>query len=538
MAALLELGVGFDPEFTGRRNLYFGGALAGFSREEIARRESGIIEFSGLGGEIDRPVKTYSAGMMLRLAFSLATSFEPEVLIVDEVLAVGDGEFQSRCLDRIQGLRDRGCTAVLCSHALHQIEAFCSRALWLHRGRVQALGPSREVVGRYRDFCQTGSREWDPAQAREAGSRKICWIEEVKLERPRNGSFRTGDSLELDVSARFLTEFRGTPGLGVAVVRDDGVVVYVTSTIFDGVPLEETGPGEYRARLVLPRLALLEGRYYFNVVATDTAGLQSYDLAEKKEPFSVTHSGSDSGLLRLQTEWGQEEKREKGKSGRREEGEQGVTRSAAERIRTGDLVALGLDPRQARRLSADVNRLLGTCSSAECWRRISRGLLSPAHPFPVHKLLHRTVFDNERDAGPAPIFVPAPESVRDTNLARLQERLGLGSYAELHSWTVENRSGYWESMIRHLGIRFRTPPLKILESTPDAENAAWLPGARLNIAESCFGRGSDTAVVYQREGRPLSSLTRMGLDSSRTASPTHCPAWGWIGAIRSPSTCP
>ena len=187
--------------------------------------------------------------------------------------------------------------------------------------------------------------------------------------------------------------------------------------------------------------------------------------------------------------------------------------SAAERILTGDLVALGLDPRQARRLSAEVNRLLGTCSSAECWRRISSGLLSPAHPFPVHKLLHRTVFDNERDAGPAPIFVPAPESVRATNLARLQERLGLGSYAELHSWTVENRSGYWESMIRHLGIRFRTPPLEILESTPDAENAAWLPGARLNIAESCFGRGSDTAVVYQREGRPLSSLTRKGLDS-------------------------
>ena len=313
VAALLELGVGFDPEFTGRRNLYFGGALAGFSREEIARRESGIIEFSGLGDEIDRPLKTYSAGMMLRLAFSLATSFEPDVLIVDEVLAVGDGEFQSRCLNRIQDLRDRGCTAVLCSHALHQIETFCSRALWLHRGRVQAMGSSRDVVGRYRDFCRSGSREWDPVQAREAGSRKICWIREVRLERPRTGPFRTGESLELDVSARFLPEFRGTPGLGVAVVRDDGVVVYVTSTVFDGVPLHEAGPGDYHARVVFPRMALLEGRYYFNVVATDTAGLQSYDLAEKKEPFSVTHSGSDSGLLRLAVEWGQEEKRKKRK---------------------------------------------------------------------------------------------------------------------------------------------------------------------------------------------------------------------------------
>ncbi len=316
VAALLELGVGFDPEFTGRRNLYFGGALAGFSREEIARRESGIIEFSGLGDEIDRPLKTYSAGMMLRLAFSLATSFEPDVLIVDEVLAVGDGEFQSRCLNRIQGLRDRGCTAVLCSHALHQIESFCSRALWLHRGQVQAMGSSREVLGRYRDFCRTGSREWDPVRAREAGSRKICWIEDVKLQRPRTGPFRTGESLELDVSARFLPEFRGTPGLGVAVVRDDGVVVYVTSTVFDGVPLREAGPGDYRARVVFPRMALLEGRYYFNVVATDTDGLQSYDLAEKKEPFSVTRSGSDAGLVRLKVEWGPGEKRGKSKPAR------------------------------------------------------------------------------------------------------------------------------------------------------------------------------------------------------------------------------
>ena len=99
------------------------------------------------------------------------------------------------------------------------------------------------------------------------------------------------------------------------MVRDDGVVVYVTSTIFDGVPLREAGPGEYHARVVFPRLALLEGRYHFNVVATDTAGLQSYDLAEKQEPFSVAHIGSDSGLLRLEMEWGRGEERETQRSG-------------------------------------------------------------------------------------------------------------------------------------------------------------------------------------------------------------------------------
>ena len=187
--------------------------------------------------------------------------------------------------------------------------------------------------------------------------------------------------------------------------------------------------------------------------------------------------------------------------------------SAAARVRSDDLAALGLEPREAQRLWAEVNRLLGICSAAECWRRVSSGLLSPAHPFPVHQLLHRTVCGNEPDAGPAPIFVPAPASIRETNLVRIQKQLGLKSYVELHSWTVENRSAYWELMIRQLGIRFRTPPVKTLDSTPGAENVRWLPGARLNIAESCFGRGSDPAIVCHREGAPVSSLTRKELDS-------------------------
>lgn len=200
----------------------------------------------------------------------------------------------------------------------------------------------------------------------------------------------------------------------------------------------------------------------------------------------------------------------------------------AERVCRDDLAALGLDPREARRLAAEVNRLLGACSSVECWRRISSGLLSPAHPFPVHKLLHRTVFDNEHDAGPAPIFVPAPDSVRETNLARIQEQLGLDSYSELHAWSVEDRSGYWEMMIRRLGIRFRTPPVKILNSASDAENARWLPGARLNIAESCFGRGAERAVVYQREGAPIASLTRKGLDSMSNRVANALPLLGVV----------
>lgn len=190
-----------------------------------------------------------------------------------------------------------------------------------------------------------------------------------------------------------------------------------------------------------------------------------------------------------------------------------MRRSAAEWVRSADLVALGLEPEEARRLSGEVNQLLDACSAVECWRRISSSLLSPGHPFPVHQLLHRIVFGNDQGTGPAPIFVPAPDFIRETNLVRIQKQLGLDSYSELHSWTVENRSRYWELMIRNLGIRFRTPPVRILDAAPGVEKARWLPGARLNIAESCFGRGSEPAVVYQKEGSPPSGLTRKGLES-------------------------
>ena len=190
------------------------------------------------------------------------------------------------------------------------------------------------------------------------------------------------------------------------------------------------------------------------------------------------------------------------------------------RVRSEDLAALGLEAPEARRLAGEVNHLLGACSAVESWRRISGGLLSPAHPFAVHQLLHRTVFDSERESGAAPIFVPSPESIRETNLARIQEQLALESYADLHSWSVENRSAYWELMIRRLGIRFRTSPVRVLDTKGDAGNPRWLPGASLNIAESCFDRGSEPAVVYQKEGAPLSMLTRKELDalSNRVAN--------------------
>ena len=152
IAALLELGSGFNPEATGRENIYLYAATMGLSREQTEQRLESIVDFSGLRDALDMPVKTYSSGMQVRLAFSVATSVDPDILIVDEALSVGDGVFAKRSFDRVMQLRERGTALLLCSHTLFHVDLFCERCLWLDRGRLQAFGPTSVVVPRYQDY--------------------------------------------------------------------------------------------------------------------------------------------------------------------------------------------------------------------------------------------------------------------------------------------------------------------------------------------------------------------------------------------------
>lgn len=152
VAALLELGSGFNPEFTGRENIYLNAATLGLEKKEIDARLDEIIAFADIGIHIDQPVKTYSSGMHVRLAFSIATSVAPDILIVDEALSVGDGAFARRSFDRIMKIKEQGATVLFCSHTLFHIEYFCDRALWLHQGTVRELGPVSQVLPRYQEF--------------------------------------------------------------------------------------------------------------------------------------------------------------------------------------------------------------------------------------------------------------------------------------------------------------------------------------------------------------------------------------------------
>ena len=167
VGSILEVGTGFHPELTGRENTYLNGAILGMSRREIRAKFDEIVEFSGIGKFIDTPVKRYSSGMYVRLAFAVAAHLDPEVLIIDEVLAVGDYEFQQRCMGRIEDISTSGRTVLFVSHDMQAITRLCTRAYWLHDGRVQAEGPAEEVVSRYLEGASGAGAEvvFEPDEA-------------------------------------------------------------------------------------------------------------------------------------------------------------------------------------------------------------------------------------------------------------------------------------------------------------------------------------------------------------------------------------
>jgi homopolymeric O-antigen transport system ATP-binding protein len=154
VAPLIELGAGFHPDLTGRENIILNGLLLGLSKREIQKREGKIIDFAELGGFIDSPVKQYSSGMFMRLGFAIATEVDPDILLMDEILAVGDAAFQQKCLERIDAFHRQGKTIFMVSHAPGNIRKFCQRALWIHDGVLRADGPADEVLGRYEEILQ------------------------------------------------------------------------------------------------------------------------------------------------------------------------------------------------------------------------------------------------------------------------------------------------------------------------------------------------------------------------------------------------
>lgn len=316
VCALLELGAGFHPEMTGRENVYLVAAIQGRTRQETDALYDDIVAFSGLSKAMDQPVKTYSSGMLIRLAFSVATSVDPDILILDEALSVGDGAFARRSFERIMRFKDAGKTILFCSHSMYQVEAICTRVLWIDQGRVILDGPPHEVVVAYNAFLDQQETPEEPqepslgSQGDEVSREKLADI--IRFERIcLLGALPEEKVLVLEskVSDLVLTAtFKVNPGamkpvVAVTIVGAGGRPIASASTLNDGFEVDVDGSGQGEVRLVFPKIALLKGRYWLNLFLLCDQGLHVFDRAEYAYELIVRQQSSEIGLVCLTHQW-------------------------------------------------------------------------------------------------------------------------------------------------------------------------------------------------------------------------------------------
>jgi ABC-type polysaccharide/polyol phosphate transport system ATPase subunit len=303
VSSILELGSGFHPEFSGRQNIVLNAAMLGLTEAEVREKTPEIIAFSELGEFIDQPLKCYSTGMAMRLGFSIAMQVDPDVVIIDEALSVGDGYFQKKCLDRLQAFLASGKTLLFCSHAMYYVSALCHRALWLREGKVAALGPVREVVGDYERFLMAKSEpgaEAEPTAPRPAGPSRITSVHLLGAE-SELATFGHGEPWCLEVEWE-----TSEPGLsfhlGVGLNRRDGVEVTSFSTHREGLP-PMRGRRRYRARLRVPALPLVKGEFTIYVFLLDETGLHIFDQQVVSRAFLVESASYVFGLVEVEHSW-------------------------------------------------------------------------------------------------------------------------------------------------------------------------------------------------------------------------------------------
>ncbi|MFM1948129.1 MAG: Teichoic acid export ATP-binding protein TagH [Pseudomonadota bacterium] len=337
IGALLELGAGFNPEFTGRENVYLAAAVMGLSGAETDALYESIVEFSGIREFIDQPVKTYSSGMYVRLAFSIATSANPDILVIDEALSVGDGAFAKKSFERIMQLKAQGTTVLFCSHSMYQVESFCDRAVWLDHGQVQMEGPASDVVAAYTDSLRAEGENGalhsaasvaaglekaaakdglaadanaliaaatDAASSAPAGLTRITSIE-VSVD---GVSGRDLQAVSLQSDVHITVKFESDPAqpcptFATGFALPDGQIFTSAYTLFDGVTIERDAQGRGQATVVFEKLPLMKGRFSVGAYLFDERALHVYDVVLQAATVVVTQPGVHQGFVQLPHRW-------------------------------------------------------------------------------------------------------------------------------------------------------------------------------------------------------------------------------------------
>jgi len=302
IAALLELGAGFQPEFSGIDNVRMKAALLGMSARQLDRRMDDILSFADIGEYVHEPVKHYSSGMVVRLGFAVVAASDPELLITDEVLAVGDESFQKKCINWIESFLQRGNTLLMVSHSMYLVQKLCQRALWLHEGRARQFGDVFAVTQAYLGWHETRSREERQARESLQGQGGLYRVETFELagsDEAGEVQIRRGNDLQADM-VLYSPDGRAPVGL-VGIVRADGTPVYGVATDFDDVTPERLDANRFRFRIRFASPALLPGSYSLRGHAMDPEGLRLCDTAERR--ICVLGETRELGFVHLPHQW-------------------------------------------------------------------------------------------------------------------------------------------------------------------------------------------------------------------------------------------
>jgi len=302
IAALLELGAGFQPDFSGLDNVRMKAALLGMSPSQLDQRLDEILAFADIGEYVHEPVKHYSSGMVVRLGFAVVAASDPELLITDEVLAVGDESFQKKCIRWIETFLGQGRSLLFVSHSMFLVQKLCQRALWLHEGRARMQGDVFEVTQSYLSWHETradAERQKRQELAGQGGLYRIAGFEFVGQEGVSELVLQQGESME--VSMTLVAPDGRQPVALFGVVRADGTAIYGVASDFDGISAEQTDATHFRYRIRFEHLPLLPGSYSIRGHAMDPEGLRVCDTSEKR--IRVRGQSRELGFIRLQHQW-------------------------------------------------------------------------------------------------------------------------------------------------------------------------------------------------------------------------------------------
>ncbi len=304
VAALLELGAGFHPELTGSENIYLNGAILGMTKRDVQSRFSSIVEFAGLERFIDTPVKNFSSGMVVRLGFAIASHVEPKILLIDEILSVGDQDFQRKSSEKIEEFRREGRTIVVVSHSLGLVQQLCKEVIWLEKGQIKQVGVAADVISSYTggSYAQHTDKDDESRERWGTGDARINSIELIASDGLQTQLIESNAAVKVRCQITAHTRI-DSPILRIKITKLNGDVIWATSTQ-RGANTLRVLEGPATAILDIPKLGLLEGTYYLSASLSDPTGTTEFDHCQNWIRFNVHKTNLfDEGVVSVDSTW-------------------------------------------------------------------------------------------------------------------------------------------------------------------------------------------------------------------------------------------